>query len=201
MSSNQSQNPNPNSGSSSNIEASTNTTVTKKSKSSRPADANYQQKLIDGNVFPYDCELPDDNDPPLPQNWQEIKQRLTKARASLSPSKFPEDDYKKFVKADARAFNEEAIKDTVLPAMLRAIRASDGAQKSILFTNLEPITPGITQAKLDYYYGAKTKQIYLDIRNSLDNTIIPSSHTHLPAALDFFMEAKGPDGSLAEGQR
>jgi hypothetical protein len=186
---------------SSNIKASTNTTVTKRSKSIRPADANYQQKLIDGSIFPYGYELPDDNDPPLPQNWKEINQRLTQARESLSPSRFPETDFRAFVRADARAFNEDAVKDSALPAMLRAMKASDGAQKNILFTNIEPIADGIAQAKPDYYYGAKTMHIHPDVRTSLNKTIIPSSHTHLPAAPNFFIEAKGPDSSLAEGQR
>jgi hypothetical protein len=59
----------------------------------------------------------------------------------------------------------------------------------------------IAQAKLDYYYVAKTEQIHPDVRSSLDKTILPSGHAHLPAVPNFFMEAKGPDGLVAECKR
>jgi hypothetical protein len=87
--------------------------------------------------------------------------------------------------------------------MLKAIGAFNGAQKNIIFTNIDPIVAGISQARPDYYYGAQPEQIYPDVRNNeqLNKHIIPSSHTHLPAVPNFSLEAKGPDGSSAEALR
>jgi hypothetical protein len=133
----------------------TNTIITKSTKKSRPKDSNYHQKLIDSGVYPYGYEFPDGHEPPLPPEWDKIKQRLAQPRPSLSLSRFPNDDYQKFIRADKRAFNEDVVKDTVLPTMLRVIGASSSAQKNILFSNIDPITGGIAQAKPDYYYGVQ----------------------------------------------
>ncbi|KAF2229648.1 hypothetical protein EV356DRAFT_455391 [Viridothelium virens] len=173
----------------------------KSTTTSNPNDANYQQKLIDDGVFPYGYKYPDGNRPPLPPNWDETCKRLAQRRPSLSPSAFPEEAYQKFEEADADAFNEDAVKDTVLPAMLQAIGASAGAQKNILFTNIDPITDNITQAKPDYYYGAQPEQINPRVCNELSKHIIPSKHAHLPAVPNFFLEAKGPYGSGAAAKR
>ena len=173
----------------------------KSSKRSNPKDPNYQQKLIDGGVFPYGYKYPDGNRPPLPPNWDETNRRLAQPRPSLSPSTFPEEAYQKFVDADAEAFNEDAVEDSVLPAMLNAVGASSGAQKNVLFTSTQPITDGIALAKPDYYYGAQPEQIHPHVRNELSKHIIPSNHTHLPVVPNFFLEAKGPDGSAAVARR
>ena len=173
----------------------------KSSKTSNPNDANYQQKLIDGGVFPYGYKYPDGNRPPLPSDWDETNIRLAQSRPSLSPSAFPEEAYQKFVEADAEAFNEDAVNDTVLPAMLEAMGVSRRAENNILFTNIDPVTGDITQAKPDYYYGARPEQIHPHVRNELSKHIIPSNHTHLPAVPNFFLEAKGPDGSAAVARR
>jgi hypothetical protein len=179
------------------------TKVTKATKKSRPKDANYQQKLIDGGIYHYGYTFPDGRRPPLPPNWEEINKRLAQRRPSLSPSRFSEGKYQEFIRADEQAFDEDAVKDSVLPVMLRAMATSDEAQKNIWFTNIDPIVPSISQAKPDYYYGTRPEQIHSDIRNNeqLNKHIIPSNHTHLPAVPNFSLEAKGPDGSLAEALR
>jgi hypothetical protein len=175
--------------------------LSEKSKRSTPYDANYQQKLIDGGVFPYGYRSPDGNRPPMPSNWNETVHRLQQRRPSLSPSVFPEELYQKFIEADADAFNEDAIKEIVLPAMLEAINAPMGAEKNILFTNIDSITGDIPYAKPDYYYGSRPKQIHPYLRDKLSKHIIPSNHTHLPALPNFFLEVKGPDGSAAVARR
>lgn len=99
---------------------------------------------------------------------------------------------------DAGALNEDAVKDTVLPAMLRAMGASDGAQKNVLFTNMDPLVPGISQAKPDYYYGAQPELIHQQVREDLSGHIVPSTSTHFPAIPNLSMEAKGPLGTNRE---
>ncbi|KAL9619833.1 MAG: hypothetical protein Q9160_005573 [Pyrenula sp. 1 TL-2023] len=179
----------------------TDTTATKDTKGSRPKDLNYQQKLIDAGVLRYGYKYPDGRRLPLPLNWKEITQRLAQPRPLLSPSAFPEEEYEEFVRADAEAFNEDDVKASVLPAMLKAMGASEGAQKNVLFTNIDPITDNITQAKPDYYYGAQPEQLSHNVRIQLSKQLIPSNHSHLPAVPNYFLEAKGPDGSLAVAQR
>ncbi|KAI9769974.1 MAG: hypothetical protein M1840_003685 [Geoglossum simile] len=177
-------------------------TVTKDTKvtNSRPADANYQQKLIDSGIYPYGYKSPDGRLPPLPPGWEEINRRLAQPRPSL---RFSEEKYQEFILADAEAFNEDTVKDSVLPAMLRAMDAFSGAQRNIPFTNIDPMAPGISQARPDYYYGAQPEQIHLDVRNNkqLSKHIIPSKHAHLLVVPNFSLEAKGPDRSLSEALR
>jgi hypothetical protein len=76
-------------------------------------------------------------------------------------------------------------------------------KKKFMFTNIDPIVAGITQAKPDYYYGAQPKQVHPDVCNNeqLSKYIIPSSHIHLSAVPNFSLEAKGPDRLLAEALR
>ncbi|KAH0565141.1 hypothetical protein GP486_001474 [Trichoglossum hirsutum] len=180
----------------------TKTTVTKITRNSRPQDVNYHQKLIDGGVYPYGYKFPDGSKPPLPPNLEEVIRRLAQPRSSPSPSRFLE-KYEEFIERDAEAFNEDAVKDSVIPAMLRAMGTSNRTQRNVWFTNIDPIVAGISQAKPEYYYGAQPEQIHPDIRNNeqLNKHIIPSSHTHLPAVPNFSLEAKGPDGSSAEAIR
>jgi hypothetical protein len=118
----------------------TNTSVTK---SSSAYNSNFQQKLIDSGVYPYGYKYLDDQRPSLPENWKEINERLAQPRSSLSLSAFSDEKYEEFVQADAEAFNEDAVKELVLPVILKAIAASRGAQKKALFTNIPPITDNI----------------------------------------------------------
>ena len=172
---------------------STKTTVTKDTKDtlskytdrSQPKDHYCQQKHIDGGIYPYGYEYSDDCKPPLPNNWKEINRKLVQPRPSLSPSRFPEKDYHDFIQADATAYNEKAVEDSVRPAMLTAMGASKGAQLSILFNNMVPITNYISQAKPDYYHGAQPEQIHQQVRTDLGPYIIPSNYTHRPAVPNF----------------
>jgi hypothetical protein len=44
-----------------------------------------------------------------PDNWEEINRRLSQPRPSLSPTKFSEEAYEKFVQADADAVKEKQV--------------------------------------------------------------------------------------------
>ncbi len=117
---------------------------------------------------------------------------------SLSSSTFPEEKYQSFIEEDASALNEDAVKNTVLPAMLRAMSAADSAQKNVWFNNMDPLVPGISQAKPDYYHGAQPETIHQQVREDLSEYIVPSTATHFPAVPNFFMEVKGPLGTNCE---
>src|SRR5690348_9113982 len=83
----------------------TNTTTTR----SGPYDRNFQQKLIDSDIYPHGYRYPDGRVPAKPENREAINQRLAQPRPSLSPSRFTEEDYEKFIQADADARNEDQV--------------------------------------------------------------------------------------------
>nr|KMM73034.1 hypothetical protein CPAG_09323 [Coccidioides posadasii RMSCC 3488] len=71
-----------------------------------------------------------------------------------------------------------------------------------LFGNLAYLTNGtLSQAKPEHFYGARPEQLDRQIRKDLSNQIIPSTQDDLATAPNFFLEAKGPDGSLAVATR
>lgn len=174
-------------------------------------NANFEQKLIDHGIYPYSYEYPDGQAPPKPDNWEEINQILAQPRPSLSP--FPDEQFKKFVRADARATNEDEVKDSVIPKLLDTIGDPNGARRNIRFTNLARLSDlgedglegedepekkdKFKLAQPDYYYGTPPELLNLDIRAELSNDIVPSTTATLPIVPNYFIEAKGPDGSSA----
>ncbi|TKA64733.1 hypothetical protein B0A55_11113 [Friedmanniomyces simplex] len=63
-----------------------------------------------------------------------------------------------------------------------------------LFNNLVEFAPGITDAKVDGYDGARPIEIELAVRRDLNGYIIPSTRTDLPAAPNNLTEVKVPAG-------
>ena len=178
------------------------TTNTKNTKSSGPYDPNFQQKLIDGGVYPDEYEYPDGRVPPLPENWEEINKRLARPRPSLSPSQFPDEKFREFKRADAHVSKENKATKRVIPIIEGKIRDDKCVEGDVLFTNLDSLTNDmLTAAKPDLYYGARPEQLDRRVREELSGHIIPSTQDHLPIAPNFFLAAKGPDGSAAVAKR
>ena len=72
----------------------------------------------------------------------------------------------------------------------------------ILFTNLASLTSDtLTSAKPDLYSGARPEQLDRRVRNKLSDQIIPSTQDGLPIAPNFFLVAKGPNGTAAVATR
>lgn len=180
----------------------TNTTATKNTTGTGPYDPNFQQKLIDGCVYPDEYEYPDGRVPPLPDNWGEINQRLAQRRPSLSPSRFSDGDFRKYKRADAHVSKENKVTKTVIPIIEGEIRDDKCVEGEILYTNLDPLTNDrLKTAKPDLYYGARPEQLDRKVREKLSGHIIPSRQDNLPIVPNFFLAAKGPDGSLAVAGR
>jgi hypothetical protein len=185
--------------STSNIRSTTKTTTTK---STGPYDRGFQQNLIDGGVYPHAYEYPDGRIPAKPNNWEEINQRLAQPRPSLSPSKFSGEAHEKFIRADAHAFKEKQITTSVIPIIEGEIRDAKCVSGGLLFTNLDHLTDGtLAPGNPDIYYGARPEQLNRRVRNELSGHIIPSTQDDLPIAPNFFLAAKGPDGSAAVAKR
>ena len=179
--------------STSNTKPTTNTT-----KSTGPYDRSFQQNLIDGGVYPHAYEYPDGRVPAKPNNWEEIKQRLIQPRPSLSPSKFSEEAHEKFIRADAHAFKEKQVTTSVISIIEGEIRDAKCVSGEIPFTNLDHLTDGtLVSGNPDIYYGARPEQLDRRVRNELSGHIIPSTLNDLLIAPNFFLAAKGSDGSSA----
>ena len=180
----------------------TNTTTTKTTKSSGPYDPNFQQKLIDNGVYPHSYEYPDGRVPGKPSNWREINQRLRQDRSSLSPTVFPEEKFEEFVRADAHVSKENKATKRVIPIIEGKVGDDKCDEGDVLFTNLDSLTNDtLTSAKPDLYYGARPELLNRHVREELSGYIIPSKQDHLPLVPNFFLAAKGPDGTWAVAGR
>lgn len=170
------------------------TSVTTKSKKSTVYSRNFDQHLTDYSVHAtYSSEKLD---------LQEIRKALIGLRPSLLPSKFSDGAFERFQEANSRAKDEDDVLANVLPTILGPNQASYPSARNTIFGNLEPLTDGtIAPAKPDLYYGASPEQLYRPVRNELEHHIILLSMYDKPIAPNFFVEAKGPDGSAGVATR
>ena len=140
--------------------------------------------------------------PAKPNNWEEINKRLSQPRPSLSPSKFSEEAYEKFVQADAGAFKDKQVTTSVIPIIEGEVRDAKCVSGGILFNNLDHLTDGtLAPGDPDLYYGARPEQLDRRVRDELNGHIIPSTQDDLPIAPNFFLAVKGPDGTAAVARR
>jgi hypothetical protein len=90
----------------------------------------------------------------------------------------------------------------VIPIIEGDVGDSKCAAGEIPFTNLDHLTDGsLVPGNPDLYYGARPEQVDRQVRTELGGRIIPSTQQDLPVAPNFFLAAKGPDGSFAVAQR
>ncbi|KAH6976808.1 hypothetical protein EDB80DRAFT_757450 [Ilyonectria destructans] len=156
-----------------------NTTTTK---STGPYDRAFQQHLIDYSVFPDDYEYPDGHLPLEPENLDDILRALRQPRASLSPSRFSNEDFRKFKRADTQASKERQVTTNVIPIIERDVRDGKCVAGEVPFTNLDHLTDGtLVPGNPDLYYGARPEQLDREVRREPD--------------------VKGPDGSLPVASR
>lgn len=127
---------------------------------------------------------------------------MAQPRRSLSPLAFTEEAHEKFIRADAHAFKEKQISESVIPIIEGKIEDSRCTSGGIPFTNLDHLTDGtLVPGNPDRYYGARPEQLNRQVRNKLSGHIIPSTQHDLPIAPNFFLAVKGPDGSAAVAAR
>jgi hypothetical protein len=172
------------------------------STSNTTTSKNFQQNLIDGGVYPAAYRYPNGRAPARPGNWGDINRRLSQRRPSLSPPRFTEEAFQKFVQADADALKEKQVTTTVIPIIEGNIEDTKCVSGGIPFTNLDPLTDGtLVPGNPDIYYGARPEQLDRRVRDELSGHIIPSTQDDLPIVPNFFLAVKGPDGSAAVAKR
>ncbi|EEH47850.2 uncharacterized protein PADG_03934 [Paracoccidioides brasiliensis Pb18] len=175
---------------------------TTKSTSNTPYNRNFQQNMIDHGVYPDGYEYPDGRIPAMPNNWKEINETLARPRPSLSPSKFSDEHFRKFKRADTHSSKEQPVTSSVIPIIEGDVDDPKCAGGGYPLGNLAPLTDGtLAQAKPDHFYGARPEQLDRQIRSELSDHIFPATQDDLPMVPNFFLEAKGPDGSLAVATR
>ena len=178
------------------------TTNTTSTRSTRPYDRAFQQNLTDGGIYPHGYRYPDGRIPPKPENWSEIQERLAHPRTSLSPSQFPDEAYKEFMQADADAFKEKQVTSLVIPIIEGKIQDSRCVAGGIPFNNLAHLTNGtLVPGNPDLFHGARPEQLDRQVRDELDELVIPLKQRDLLILPNFALAAKGPDGSLAVAGR
>lgn len=132
----------------------------------------------------------------------EILQTLSRSRASLSPSRFSHEDFRKFKRADAHTRKESDVTASVIPIIEGDIGDSRCTAGQVPFTNLDHLTDGtLVPGNPDKYYSARPEQLQRSIRTELDGQIVPSTQHDLPIAPNFFLQIKGPDGTPAVALR
>lgn len=170
------------------------TTVTKsgttKSRMSSAYNYGFEQYLTDYGIRPtWESEKPD---------LSTIYTVLAKPRPSLSPSHFSDTAFKAFYKTNAQANDEDDILANVIPILTGPWEANYPSTRNMAFEYLEPLTDGtIAVPKPDIALGALPKDLDPNIRNELQRLIIPSTAMNRLIAPNFFIEAKGSDGSAA----
>jgi hypothetical protein len=178
------------------------TTNKTKTKSTGVYDRNFQQHITDNKVYPHGYEYPDGRMPAKPNNHQDIIQILAQPRSSLSSSKFTDEEYERFVRADAHAAKEKQVSELVIPIIEGKIADAQCRSGGIPFANLDHLTDGMLKpGNPDIYYGARPEQLTRKVRDEIGGRIIPSTQHDLPIAPNLFLAAKGPDGSLAVAGR
>ncbi|PTB68911.1 hypothetical protein BBK36DRAFT_1166787 [Trichoderma citrinoviride] len=179
------------------------TTLTSaRTKSTGPYDRAFQQHLIDHRVYPYGYQDLDGELQPRPENMNDISRELARPRASLSPSRFSNEDFHKFQMADINAVRETQVMSNVIPKIEGDTKDYRSVAGEIPFTNLEHLTDGtIKPGNPDLYHGARPEQLNREVRSVLNHQIVPCTQHDLPAVPNFFLQVKGPWGQPAVAYR
>ncbi|KAI1196243.1 hypothetical protein F5X97DRAFT_334767 [Nemania serpens] len=164
-----------------------------RSKRSSVYDKDFEQHLIDHNVYPKGYIYPDRELTPEPGNNDNNHLAISAPRRSLSPSRFPPSAFKKFQRTNDRILSKGKVMSDVLPIMYGD--ADIPNERNLYFTNLDSITENtMVDAVPDSFDGIHPVSIEKEVRASLNKIIIPTNHGQAPVAPNFFLEAKAPKG-------
>ncbi|PYH89601.1 hypothetical protein BO71DRAFT_487808, partial [Aspergillus ellipticus CBS 707.79] len=160
---------------------------------------NFYQHLIDHHILPAEYIYPDDRLPDEPNNANAITERLDQRRpsAQLSIREFLD-----FRRIYLNATDKDQVTASVIPTLEGRVRNPRCMGTGYTLCNLAPLTnSSISPPKPDHFHGAYPEQLNPAIRQELSKQIVPSTEAHVPLAPNFFLEVKGPGGTLAEADR
>lgn len=140
--------------------------------------------------------------PSKPGNWDDILARLAQHRSSLSPSRFAEEDFEEFLRADADASKERQVTENVIPFIEGKVPDNKCIEGGIPFKNLDHLTDGtLVPGNPDHYHGVRPEQLDEQIQIKLNHQIVPSTQQDLPITPNFFLAVKGPDRSASVAKK
>ncbi|KAL3477693.1 hypothetical protein BJX99DRAFT_123468 [Aspergillus californicus] len=167
-----------------------------------PYSLNFQQHLIDHKIYPAGHGYRETQNLNKPDNMEDIKDRMTGHRPSLTPSRFNDTDYARFMGEYFEATTEQDVRAGVLPFLQGNTNTSNYAGRDVLFNNLAPLTDGtLSLAKPDMYHGTRPDKLSREVRQDIGELIIPSNNDSFPIAPNFFLEVKGEDGKASVAKR
>jgi len=158
-------------------------------------DPAFEQGLIDSGVYPEGYEYSDDGDAPVPNNIEQIRQRLGERRPSLSPSRFTSGDFQTFKMENRKARTESVVGSDVFPIIRGRPAVQSGQNEK--FNRVVSLASGISDAQPDYYNGSRPADLDASVRRDLGSYIIPCKDTSRPVLPNHFTELKGRKGDVA----
>ncbi|KAH8755666.1 hypothetical protein F5883DRAFT_686474 [Diaporthe sp. PMI_573] len=152
--------------------------------------AAFDQHLTDHKVYgPRRSQRPDLN---------AIRSALLKPRPSLSLSQVSDGTFEDFQDASEEAKDEAEVMADVIPIISGTRKSNYPCARNTMFGHLKPLTDGTLAAAMpDIYYGTVPEQLDHPIRDDLGELIVPSTTLDKSVAPNFFLDAKGPNGSGA----
>ena len=167
-----------------------------------PYDRAFHQHLIDHQIYPNRYKYPNGQTPPKPENLDEIREFILRSRDSLSPTQFSDEKFENFQTAEEHAIKEAQVVSEIIPLIEGDVGDRKCVASDVLFANLDHLTDGtLVPGKPDRYCGARPEQLDRRVRKDLNGHIVPSTQHDLPITPNWFLEAKGPDGSLSVAAR
>ena len=168
----------------------THSDVEKRKKRSSAYDGNFEQHLVDNNVFPASRAHRATNH----AEWHEV---LIRPRAS--PSRSSDASYNSFVNAVEGVRDESEAMTKAFPKIVGNSRYASG--QNVSFGHLKKITKKTVVPQPDFYQGEFPGEGNRTLRKRLSRAIVPSRRKDRAFLPTYFAEAKGPEGSFAVARR
>lgn len=175
------------------------TSSDQRTKSSSPYDPAFKQHLTDHRVWPMHYWYEDGEQPPPPDNLQEIIAHIHGApRASLEPDSFTAEDFQRFKKAYHLTSSEEPRSRTLeLVEGVLSISTTQVKRGPFQLSQLHPLTPDqIVPGNPDRAYGSRPEKLDRAARHDpeIQDLILPNPAQDILCP-NFIVHVKGPGGS------
>ncbi|GJN81680.1 hypothetical protein PLIIFM63780_005215 [Purpureocillium lilacinum] len=167
-------------------------------------DKNFEAHMAEWGIFLPCSSLLDGYVPPVPDNMDEIRERMARRRDSVPPSRISDADIEKFRSETYSAENEDAVKAQCLPYVEGDLTLDDSVftEKETVFNNFKHLTDGsLVACQPDRWYGESCIPDVLRSAGDLAKHIVPSTQEGRPVVPNFFLEVKGPGGTLNAARR
>jgi hypothetical protein len=131
-------------------------------------------------------------------NWEGVNKRFVYPRPLFLLSRFPETVFRAFQASDFRAKDKDDIIIDIVPVISGLYQNNYFSARKTKFGNLDLLTDStIAPTNPDLCYSTCPEQLDRQVRDKLSSRIILSTIEDKPIAPNFYLEAKGPDRSLA----